>query len=87
MANIKSQKKRIRTNEKSRVRNAAVRSALKTSVRRVDQALATGNKEAAQAALRRASRAFDVATSKGIIHANNAANRKSALARRVNAAG
>lgn len=85
MANIKSQKKRIITNEKRRVRNAAVRSALKTYSKKVDQAIQAGDKEGASSALRNASRAFDVAASKGIIHSNNAANRKSALARKVNA--
>lgn len=85
MANIKSQKKRIITNEKRRVRYAGVRSALKTYSKKVDQAIQAGDKEGAASALRKASRAFDVAASKGIIHRNNAANRKSALARKVNA--
>ncbi len=85
MANIKSQKKRIITNEKARMRNRAVKSALKTLVRRVDEAIATGDLEAAQAAAQRACRALDKAASKGIIHKNQAANRKSGVMRKVNA--
>lgn len=69
-----------------RVRNASVRSALKTFSKKVDQALQAGDKDAAAQALRRACRALDVAASKGIVHPNNAAKHKSALAKRVNAA-
>ena len=83
MANIKSQIKRIRTNEKARQRNVAVRSALKTAVRRVRTAAASGDAEAAAAALKTASKALDKAASKGIIHKNQAANRKSGLAKQV----
>ncbi|MBO9567859.1 MULTISPECIES: 30S ribosomal protein S20 [Cellulomonas] len=84
MANIKSQIKRIRTNEKARLRNKAVKSELKTYVRRVREAVAGGDKEAAATALTVASRKLDKAVSKGVIHANQAANRKSALAKAVN---
>ncbi|MBO1750711.1 30S ribosomal protein S20 [Actinotalea sp. BY-33] len=83
MANIKSQIKRIRTNEISRLRNKAVKSELKTQVRRVREAVAAGDKEAAATALRSASTKLDKAASKGVIHANQAANRKSALAKQV----
>lgn len=83
MANIKSQIKRIRTNEAARLRNKAVKSELKTYVRRVREAVAAGDKEAAAAALRLASTKLDKAVSKGVIHANQAANRKSALAKQV----
>lgn len=83
MANIKSQIKRIRTNEAARQRNKAVKSALKSTVRRVREALAAGDREAATTALVSASRSLDRAVSKGIIHANQAANRKSALAKQV----
>ena len=83
MANIKSQIKRIRTNEVARLRNKAVKSELKTHVRRVRDAVASGDKEAADAALRSASTKLDKAVSKGVIHANQAANRKSALAKQV----
>lgn len=83
MANIKSQIKRIRTNEKARLRNKAVKSELKTQVRHVREAVAAGDKEAATAALATASRHLDKAASKGVIHLNQAANRKSALAKQV----
>ncbi|TRW45438.1 30S ribosomal protein S20 [Georgenia yuyongxinii] len=83
MANIKSQIKRIRTNEKARLRNKAVKSELKTYVRRVREAVATGDKETADTALRAAGRKLDKAVSKGVIHANQAANRKSRLAKQV----
>ncbi len=85
MANIKSQIKRIRTNEKARLRNKAVKSELKTYVRRVREAIAAGDKEKATVALAAASRKLDKAVSKGVIHANQAANRKSAIAKAVNA--
>lgn len=83
MANIKSQIKRIKTNEKARLRNKAVKSELKTHVRRVREAIAGGDKDAAQTALVTASKKLDKAVSKGVIHANQAANKKSALAKAV----
>ena len=83
MANIKSQLKRIKTNEKARLRNKAVKSELKTYVRRVREAVAAADKDKADAALVDASRKLDKAVSKGVIHANQAANRKSALAKAV----
>ena len=83
MANIKSQLKRIRTNEIARVRNKAVKSELKTHVRRVREAITSGDREAAATALRTASTKLDKAASKGVIHANQAANRKSSLAKQV----
>ena len=83
MANIKSQIKRIRTNEKARLRNKSVKSALKTAVRRFREAADSGDRETALAALRDASRQLDKAASKGVIHANQAANRKSAMAKRT----
>ncbi|MDR2380762.1 MAG: 30S ribosomal protein S20 [Bifidobacteriaceae bacterium] len=85
MANIKSQIKRIRTNEKRRLRNKAVKSELKTYVRRTREAIAAGQKEVAETALRDAARKLDKAVSKGVIHKNQAANRKSALAKQVQA--
>lgn len=87
MANIKSQKKRIKTNERRRVANKGVRSSLKTSIRRFDEALATGDAEAARGAMQKASQALDVAASKKVVHRNAAANRKSSMARRLNRAG
>lgn len=83
MANIKSQIKRIKTNDKARLRNKAVKSELKTHVRRVREAVAGGDKDAATTALRLASKKLDKAVSKGVIHANQAANKKSALAKAV----
>lgn len=83
MANIKSQIKRIRTNEKARQRNQSYRSELKTLVRKTREAVEQGDAEAAEAALRVASRKLDVAVSKGVIHRNQAKQRKSKLARRV----
>lgn len=83
MANIKSQIKRIRTNEKRRLRNQSVKSELKTLVRKTREAVEAGDKEAAVECLKAASRKLDKAVSKGVIHKNQAANRKSKLARRV----
>jgi small subunit ribosomal protein S20 len=83
MANIKSQKKRIITNERRRVRNKGVRTALRTYVKRFRTAVDSGNLDEAREALSIASRALDKAASKGIIHKNNAANRKSELAKRL----
>ena len=83
MANIKSQKKRILTNEKRRLRNKAVKSELKTYVRKTREAVAAGDVETAEAALRVATRKLDKAVSKGVIHKNQAANRKSKLAVQV----
>jgi small subunit ribosomal protein S20 len=81
VANIKSQKKRILTNEKARLRNKAVKSELRTVVRGFREALAAGDAEKAQAALALASKKLDKAVSKGVIHKNQAANRKSAIAK------
>lgn len=83
MANIKSQKKRILTNEKARQRNKAVKSSLKTSVRKFNAAAEAGDAEQATNLAREASRKLDKAASKGVIHKNQAANRKSAIAQRA----
>ncbi|MBW3070117.1 MULTISPECIES: 30S ribosomal protein S20 [unclassified Actinomyces] len=85
MANIKSQIKRIKTNEKARLRNKSIKSELKTYVRRTREAVEAGDKQAAEEHLRKASRKLDKAVSKGVIHRNQARNRKSKLAKRVNA--
>ncbi|WP_211882935.1 30S ribosomal protein S20 [Pseudarthrobacter albicanus] len=85
MANIKSQKKRILTNEKARLRNNAVKSELKTAIRAVNTAVESTDKDVAAAALLNASRKLDKAVSKGVLHKNNAANRKSAISKKVNA--
>ncbi|SFW74010.1 30S ribosomal protein S20 [Amycolatopsis australiensis] len=85
MANIKSQIKRITTNEKARQRNQAIRSSVKTAIRKVREAAEAGDKAKAIELQRDAAQKLDKAVSKGVIHANQAANKKSALAKRVNA--
>jgi small subunit ribosomal protein S20 len=87
LANIRSQIKRNRQNEQARLRNKSVRSALKTHARRVREYLDAGDREAAETALRRATRAYDKAVSKGVIHKNNAANHKARLTRSLNQGG
>jgi small subunit ribosomal protein S20 len=84
MANIKSQIKRNRQNERARVRNLADRSRLKTLSRRFRQALDAGDREKAQAAFKEVSRAYDKAAAAGVVHANNAANHKAKLAKALN---
>jgi small subunit ribosomal protein S20 len=81
VANIKSQIKRIKTNELARQRNKAVKSQLRTEIRRVREAVALGDADKAQSAVRVACRSLDKAVSKGVIHSNNAANRKSAISK------
>jgi small subunit ribosomal protein S20 len=83
VANIKSQIKRNKQNEKARLRNKAVKSSLKTSVRKFREAADAGDVEQATALMREACRSLDKAASKGVIHKNQAANRKSAIARRA----
>ena len=84
MANIKSQLKRIKTNAKRTERNKAVKSEIRTWVRKFREAAATGDKDASEAALRQASKKLDKAVSKGVIHKNQAANKKSALSVALN---
>ena len=86
MANIKSQIKRVKTNEKRRQRNKSVRSSVRTAVRRFREAAEAGDAEKATELQRAAAKALDKAAGKGVIHKNQAANRKSAMARRVNTA-
>jgi small subunit ribosomal protein S20 len=83
VANIKSQIKRNKQNEQARLRNKAVKSSLKTSVRKFREAADAGDTDAAAAAMRDACRDLDKAASKGVIHKNQAANRKSAIAKRA----
>ena len=85
VANIKSQKKRIKTNEKARQRNKAVKSELRTAVRRTNEAIASGDKAAAESALKLASKKLDKAVSEGVIHSNQGANRKSYITKNVTA--
>ena len=84
MANIKQQKKRVLTNEKRRQRNKSVRSATRTEIRKFREAVAAGDKAAAEKQLRVASRALDKSVSKGVFHRNNAANKKSGMATAFN---
>ena len=83
MANIKSQIKRIGTNKKANERNKAVKSQLKTAIRATREAVVAGDKAQAESALKLASKKLDKAVSKGVIHQNQAANRKSAIAKQV----
>jgi small subunit ribosomal protein S20 len=83
VANIKSQIKRIRTNEKARLRNKSVKSSLKTAVRTFRATAESGDRDATLKALQDASRQLDKAASKGVIHPNQAANKKSAMAVRA----
>jgi small subunit ribosomal protein S20 len=84
VANIKSQEKRNRTNERRRLRNKSVKSSLHTAVRGFREAVAAGEKDKAAELLASTSRKLDKAASKGVIHKNQAANRKSALSRALN---
>lgn len=83
MANIKSQIKRIKTNEKAQDRNKSVRSSIKTAIRRFKD-VAAGDAAKTRDELRAASKALDIAVSKGVLHANSAANKKSAMAKAAN---
>jgi small subunit ribosomal protein S20 len=85
VANIKSQIKRIGTNKKAQERNKAVKSELKTAIRSTHAAIAAADKDAAVAALTVATKKLDKAVSKGVIHQNQAANRKSSIAKQVGA--
>jgi small subunit ribosomal protein S20 len=83
VANIKSQIKRNKTNQKANDRNRAVKSELKTTVRQAREAISSGDKDKAQAALKVATTKLDKAVSKGVLHKNQAANRKSAIAKQA----
>ncbi|MBX3311327.1 MAG: 30S ribosomal protein S20 [Microbacteriaceae bacterium] len=83
MANIKSQIKRIKTNAKATERNRAIKSELRTVIRDTRKAIEAGDKAAAETALRLANKKLDKAVSKGVLHKNQAANRKSAIAQQV----
>ena len=84
MANIKQQKKRVLTNEKRRQRNKSFRSATRTEIRKFREAVESGDKAAAEAQLRVASRKLDKAVTKGVFHRNNAAKKKSNMAQALN---
>ena len=83
VANIKSQIKRIGTNRKATERNKAVKSEVKTAIRSTRDAVTAGDKKAAVASLALASKKIDKAASKGVLHKNQAANRKSSIAKQV----
>ncbi|GAB3402184.1 30S ribosomal protein S20 [Flindersiella endophytica] len=83
MANIKSQIKRIKQNETRRLRNKSVKTSLKTAIRAFREAADGGEVEKAQELARRAGQKLDVAVSKGVIHSNQAANKKSAIFKRA----
>ena len=83
MANIKSQLKRIKTNRVATERNKAVKSELKTWIRKFREAAETGDTAKAQEALKAASTKLDKAVSEGVIHKNQAANKKSAMAKKA----
>lgn len=85
VANIKSQMKRILTNKKATDRNKAVRSEVKTAIRATREAVVAGDKDKAAAALLVASKKLDKAASKGVMHKNQAANRKSSMSKQINA--
>jgi small subunit ribosomal protein S20 len=84
VANIKSQQKRIKTNERARLRNKSVKSSLRTAVRAFREAAEAGDKEKATELLVSTNRKLDKAATNGVIHKNQAANKKSALARSLN---
>lgn len=83
MANIKSAKKRILVNQTKAARNKAIRSKVKTSIKKVDAAIAAGDKAAAQAALLVATSEIDKATSKGVYHKNTSSRKVSRLSKAV----
>jgi small subunit ribosomal protein S20 len=83
VANIKSQIKRNKQNEKRHERNKAVKTGLKTAVRKFREAAEAGDAAQAQEFAKDASRKLDKAASKGVIHKNQAANRKSAIAKKA----
>ena len=87
MANIKSQIKRIKTNEKARLRNKSVRSSIKTAVRKFRDAVTAGDAAVISTELRTASKALDIAVAKGVLHKNTAANKKSSMAKAAVKAG
>ena len=87
MANIKSAKKRVLVNQTKALRNKMIKSGVKTAVKKVDAAIAAGDKEAAKAALLNATSVIDKATSKGVYHKNNCARKVSRLTKAVNNIG
>jgi small subunit ribosomal protein S20 len=87
VANIKSQIKRVKTNNKAQARNKSVSSSVKTAVRKFREAVAKGDAATTTTELRAASKALDVAVSKGVVHRNTAANKQSSMAKAAAKAG
>jgi small subunit ribosomal protein S20 len=87
VANIKSQIKRIKTNEKARLRNKSVSSSIKSAVRKFRETVSSGDSAKITTELRAASKALDVAVAKGVLHKNAAANKKSSMAKAAAKAG
>ena len=87
MANIKSQIKRVKTNNKAQARNKSVSSSIKTAVRKFREAVVKGDAATTTTELRAASKALDVAVAKGVVHRNTAANKKSSMAKAAAKAG
>jgi small subunit ribosomal protein S20 len=87
VANIKSQIKRVKTNNKAQARNKSVSSSVKTAIRKFREAVAKGDAATTTTELRAASKALDVAVSKGVVHRNTAANKKSSMAKAAAKAG
>ena len=87
MANIKSQIKRVKTNNKAQARNKSVSSSVKTAVRKFREAVVKGDAATTTAELRAASKALDIAVAKGVLHRNTAANKKSSMAKAAAKAG
>lgn len=85
MANLKSAKKRIRSNERKRLRNVSVKSAIKTEIKKIEQAISEGNFEAAKAQFSKMASILDSAATKGIIKKNTASRKKSRIAKKINA--
>ena len=81
MANIKSQIKRVKTNNKAQARNKSVSSSVKTAVRKFREAVVKGDAATTTTELRAASKALDIAIAKGVVHSNTAANKKSSMAK------
>ena len=87
MANIKSQIKRVKTNNKAQARNKSVSSSVKTAVRKFREAVVKGDAATTTTELRAASKALDIAVAKGVVHRNTAANKKSSMAKAAAKAG
>ena len=84
MPNIKSAKKRVLVNETKAMQNRAAKSALKTDIKKFDAAVAEGNRSEADVAYKVAVKAVDKAVAKGLLHKNNAANKKSSMTLKLN---